>query len=585
MGRVGIAFALLLAGCFLVAPVGGLVLESLRADLVVTTSGDRLVGHRKDSDARGVSIAIPGEEATRLVPRAEVAREGRVFTLQHYRSVLRGRGDRNMLLATLALASSATLLAFLLGLPLGILLGASNLPGRRWIEGIVVLPLVTPPIFSAIATYFDLAGFRPEFLRAVLVFGLCLFPLVALFTARALRLTGADAIDAARLCAPPGEVFLRVMLGPALPGAAAGALLCFCFVVSDFAVPDFLGVTTARNTILVYANAVFNSWKKDGNAGLATAAGMPPTILSVLAFAALLRIEARREAATVGGEFREMEPFPLGRARWPAFAAVVLLLAVSLLWPALRHLETAAGAHFGSKVATGGVLAAGADKDTSRTPPRSVLDGLRKGVRHQGVGECALTSLHLAAGGALVALLLALLLEEAGRGRRRLDRALLVLTFLPIALPPMALAVAWERTFPALIYRPWFPHLLLGVRLLPFAAFAARAARRRLQPELEEAAAMAGLPPAARFFRVTLPLMLPGAALGLLLAFLFGLREVDAIVFTTAGGETLPVKLYNMIHIGLDVQVAALAFLWTAGIALFLLLVRLVVGGRFRLSP
>ncbi|MEM8885220.1 MAG: ABC transporter permease subunit, partial [Planctomycetota bacterium] len=129
------------------------------------------------------------------------------------------------------------------------------------------------------------------------------------------------------------------------------------------------------------------------------------------------------------------------------------------------------------------------------------------------------------------------------------------------------------------------PVLLLAARLLPFVTLAVRAVRLRLDDELLEAGAVAGLGPVQRFVRITLPLMLPGIALGFLLGLLFGLREVDAIVFTRTGTQTLPVHLYNMIHYGFDVQVAALSILWTAGVALLLLIVALLAGSRFRLLP
>jgi ABC-type spermidine/putrescine transport system permease subunit II len=106
-----------------------------------------------------------------------------------------------------------------------------------------------------------------------------------------------------------------------------------------------------------------------------------------------------------------------------------------------------------------------------------------------------------------------------------------------------------------------------------------------LDDELLEAAAVAGLSPMRRFVRITVPMVAPGVALGLLLAFLFGLREVDALVFTRMGGETLPVQLYNMIHYGFDVQVGALSLLWVGGVGLFLLAVVVLCGTRFRLLP
>jgi len=582
--RVFVVLSFALGGLLVVAPLATMVVERLRVDRVVTTDGRVYEGQIKDRDAKSVTIRPQGEMSSLQVARAEIASEGRVWSFAHYRHIGSGPGEKNMLVATLALAGASTLFALLLGLPLGVLLAGTDVAGRRLLETLFVLPLVLPPILLAIATHADLLVVKPEFLRAVLVFGLSLFPLVMLFTARAVRATGADALDAARLQTTPREALLRVVLGPALPGAAAGALLVFAFVVADFAVPDFLGVTTAKNTILVYANVVFSAWNNDGDAGAATAAGMPPTLLALVAFGLVLWVEARRGAATLGQDFREPDPLPLGRWRLPLTGAAVLLLLVCLVWPAWRHLETAAGKDFGPPVATQGAAPKVTAGPSAR--PQSLLDGLRRGLRHDRVGKSALTSLLLAGGGALLAVLLALLFTEAGYGAPRLDKVLLVMAFLPVAVPPMSFAVGWVRFFgPARAQETWFPVLLMAARLLPFAAFAVRATRRRVGPELGDAAAVAGLGPLRRYVRGTLPLVAPGALLGLLLAFLFGLREVDALVFTKTGAETLPVQLYNMIHYGYDVEVAGLSFLWAAGLLLFLLLLRLVLGTRFRVLP
>jgi len=437
----------------------------------------------------------------------------------------------------------------------------------------------------AIGSYHDLIRFEPAFLRAAIVFACTLYPLVSLFTARALRATGADALDAARVHAAPRDVLFRVALRPALPGAAAGALLVFVFVVANFSVPDFLGVTTAKNTIVVYANAVFRAWRNDLDSGRATAIGMPVTLLALAGFALVLRIEKKRGAATLGADFRPPHPLPLGRAKVPAMVFVLLVLGATLLWPAKGHWDTAGGAHYGSPVALAGAVAQ-MKPDDPRAKPSSVMDGMRRGIRHPRVKESAMTALGLAAAGALLAVLVALLATEAGRGRPALDRVILFFCFLPVAIAPMSLAVGWVTLYGTeWAQLRWTPALLLAARLLPFATFAVRSVRGRLDPELLEAGAMAGLPPWRRFVGITIPLVLPGAALGLLLAFLFGLREVDTLIFTRAGGETLPVQLYNMIHYGFDVQVAALSLLWTAGLGLFLLALAVLLGRRFRLMP
>ena len=593
MGRIGVTISCLALTLLVVLPLGSMVGQSLLVGEVRLKNGEVFRGQMLGADEKYVRIRPRAEGRTREFRHSEVASSGNVLAFDNYDGILAGRVERTMLLGTIALAGVSTLIAFLIGFPLGILFGVCNLPGRRGLEIVTALPIVLPPILTAIGSYHDLVHFQPAFLRAALVFALTLYPLVSLFTARALRATGADAIDAARVHAPPRDVLFRVALRPALPGAAAGALLVFVFVVSDFAVPDFLGVTTAKNTIVVYANAVFRAWRNDLDAGRATAMGMPVTLLALVGFALVLGIEKRRGAATLGGDFRAPHPLPLGRAKWPALFFVLAVVAAALLWPAKGHWETARGDHFGEEVMLAGAAQQAKPDDPPRLKPddprarpSSLIDGMRRGMRHPRVKESTLTGVGLSAGGALLAVLVALLATEAGRGRRRLDRVLLVLCFLPIAVPPMSLAVGWVKCFgQEWAASRWGPSLLLAARLLPFATFAVRGARRRLDPELLEAGAVAGLAPLQRFVRITLPLVAPGAALGLLLAFLFGLREVDALVFTRLGGETLPVQLYNMIHYGFDVQVAALSLLWTGAVGLFLLGIAFLTGSRFRLLP
>ncbi len=589
MSRLLVTAALLLLGIVVLAPLGRMVVSSLRVDEIAVRSGRAYQGVIRNSDSEGVMMRVHGEQTSRYFKRGGISAERRAWSLSHYRMLFRSTAQGRMLLATLALAGASTLIAVLIGLPLGVLFAATNLPGRRVLEVVSAVPLILPPILFAIATYYDLLLISPPFLRAAAVFGLTLYPLVSLFTARAIRATGADALAAARLQVAPREALARVVLGPALPGAAAGALLVFVFVVGDFAVPDFLGVTTAKNTISVYANEVFRAWRTETDAGRATAAGMPATLLALLAFAAVLLVERRRESVSPGAADRGLEPLPLGRARVPALVAVGAVLALAIVLPAWRHLEEAGGKHFGNPIATGGAVtgvtatsgASGATAGESDARPRSILDGLRRGLRHDRVGRAAMNSLTVAGGGALLAVLLALLLVEAGRAVPRLDAPLLIAAFIPAAVPPMSLSVGWVEFFGAeWTSQRFFPVVLMGARLLPFAMLAARAARRRLGPELLEAAAVAGLTPARRFFRVTLPLVAPGALLGLFVAFLFGLREVDAIIFTKTGAETLPVQLYQMIHYGYDVQVAGLSFLWTLGIGLFLAIVMLLLSPR-----
>ena len=441
MSRFLFVLAVAILALIVVAPVGTMAFRSLRVEYVETVEGRRFEGRIRDRHKKGLVFRDLDEATSRLIPHDQVKEEGRAFSFRHYSRLLcrrtrrarccsrpsRSRGSRRSW-------RSAS------GCPSGLLLAATDVPGRRWLETLLALPLVLPPVLLAIALYRDLLVLRPEFLRAVVVFGLSLFPLVALFTARAVRAGGADALAAARLQTNPRRALMTIALGPALPGALAGALLVFCFVVADFAVPDFLGVTTAKNTIRVYANEVFTLWKNDGDGAAAAAAGMLPTLLALAAFAAVVAVEKRRETRRIDDTGGIVDPVPLGRGRFVGAGFIIVLLLVAVAWPSQRHLETAAGQNYGAPVFMGGAAPAG-NLDVSRSKPKSLAEGLRRGLTHERVPENAWRSIWIAGGAALLAVLLAILLTEAGIAWPRLDRTLLLLSFLPLAVPAMSLTV------------------------------------------------------------------------------------------------------------------------------------------------
>lgn len=80
---------------------------------------------------------------------------------------------------------------------------------------------------------------------------------------------------------------------------------------------------------------------------------------------------------------------------------------------------------------------------------------------------------------------------------------------------------------------------------LPLYVWSARAAFTAVDPRLEELAATLGAPPKQQFWRVTLPLALPGLAAGAVLAFARGLGEfgATAVLAGNIEGETRTISL------------------------------------------
>jgi spermidine/putrescine transport system permease protein len=125
------------------------------------------------------------------------------------------------------------------------------------------------------------------------------------------------------------------------------------------------------------------------------------------------------------------------------------------------------------------------------------------------------------------------------------------LLYLPLIVPEIILGVALLTGFTLLQVRLSMTTVVIAhvAFTVSYVAVVVRARLAGLDRSLEEAAADLGAGPLAAFVRVTLPLAAPGIAAGALLAFTISLDDY-VVTSLVAGSEsqTLPVKVYSMIH-------------------------------------
>lgn len=150
---------------------------------------------------------------------------------------------------SLKVAFWATLLSLPLGIATAYALARGRFWGREWLNGLVHLPLILPPVVTG---YLLLLGFGPKgpfgapletlglgvafrWTGAALAAAIMGFPLMV----RAIRLS-IEAVDrnleeaSATLGAPPIWVFLTVTLPLSLPGVLTGAILGFAKAMGEF---------------------------------------------------------------------------------------------------------------------------------------------------------------------------------------------------------------------------------------------------------------------------------------------------------------------------------------------------------------
>ena len=97
---------------------------------------------------------------------------------------------------------------------------------------------------------------------------------------------------------------------------------------------------------------------------------------------------------------------------------------------------------------------------------------------------------------------------------------------------------------------------------IPYVFMLVKARLVGMDQSLLEAAQDLGAAPARVFFDITLPLVAPAIASGMLLAFAMSMDDVIISVFVTGvGTNTLPVKIYSQLKTGVTPEINALCTL------------------------
>jgi iron(III) transport system permease protein len=553
--RVPIALALAVAAVAVVLPIGGMLVASLRAWRVTAptgawrAAGDVVVAH-------GVVRfqVAPTEAADETVPMVVPARGARVereWSLAHWRAVWASPRTGPLLANSARIALGATLLALLLGLPAGWLVARASFPGRGVFGALLAGPLLIPPFFLAMAVAADprapfsvgsllaragLSGSTLQVGTSIACFGLLYHPLVALVAGRAMAAVPAGLVEAARLSGGRAAAFGAVVLPAVLPSTLAAALLVFVLALSDFAVPDILGVFLGPQAVPVhtFATEVFLQWTKNANVGRAVATGAPFLALTLAALVLALVLARRGPAAWRGGAHRARPRVVLrGGARLAAWAFAAALVGLALAAPL-------------AIVGSWGFSPARVP-DTFAETPR--------------LGEDTARWLRVGVAAAAIAVAVSVPIARwALRGGRVARATAVALAALPLATPAMVLSVGTLLLWSGVAFAQegvLRPALCLAGRFLPWTLAATWLALRETDPGLEDAARVAGAGPVARATRVWGPLAAPGVAVAFLLALVLALRELDALVLLEPA--VLPVRIYDKVHFGRTAQVADLS--------------------------
>lgn len=471
-----------------------------------------------------------------------------VWSIENYRHALAQPVVIESILNSIGLSIATVFFCALVGVPLAFIFERYAFPGRRFFSTMAALPLVLPPLVGTVAFIF-LCGESGILARAIqtllrlerppwtlqgwpallLFHTYTMFPFFYVLSGAGLRRIDAGLAEAARgLGASNTRVLFRVLLPQLTPSLVAAGLLTFMTSMASFSAPLLFGGNVRVLTLDIF------SARQRGDFSMAIT---ETVILAIISLGALLffqRYEGTRKfvAAAMKGAPQRRKPITSGRARILAIicgSIFSVVLALPVLTLALVS------------------LARDGEWTTQTLPPAYTVANYLRLFTDWWAGEVFVNSLAMsaiAAAAALVWSFCVAILVTKGKPRRW-KRALSLLVLVPWALPGTVVAVGIAEAYGqpgsllgsfVLVGTFWILPAIYFLRFMPLVVRALQASMEQLDPVLEQAAETLGANWWQRFVKVNLPLVLPGAIAGTLLAFVIALGEYVAsvVVFVPA---------------------------------------------------
>ncbi|ACB66604.1 binding-protein-dependent transport systems inner membrane component [Burkholderia ambifaria MC40-6] len=470
------------------------------------------------------------------------------------------------------IASGMLFISIPLGGILAFLMVRTDLPGRRWLEPLLLTPVFVSPMVLAFG-YVVAAGpvgfysvwFKELFgmqnvpwniysiFAITVIVGLTHVPHVYLYSSAALRNLGSDVEEAARVTgARPFRVALDVSLPMTMPALLFAGVLVFFLGFEVFGLPLVLGDPEGH---LVLATYLYKLTNKLGVPSYHLMAAVAVCIVAITFPLVLLQrrlLKTANRFVTVKGKAGRSTVLPLGVWRWVALAIVALWLMLTVIVPISGIVLRAFVTNWGEGVALAEVL---------------TLANFVELFEQDNLVRAMLNTLGIGVIGGALAIGFYSLVAFAGHRRNDWATKLLdYLVLLPRAVPGLlaGLAFLWIFLFvPGLrelknsMWSIWIAYtvvwLAYGMRLI-------QSALLQVGPELEEAGRSVGATRSRVSLDVTLPLVRFGLLAAWLLIFMIFEREYSTAVYLLSPGtEVIGALLVSLWATGAVDQVAALS--------------------------
>ncbi len=456
------------------------------------------------------------------------------FSLENYKGLLTLGRAQTLISHSFALSLLTTFFATIIGLPLGILLGKTDLPFGKLFLVLFSIPLLIPPYITAISWFYiggregligrllssSLAELTSTWLfglpGCVLILFSTFLPIVILLTVTYLKTLNPRLEEAGRLVSDWPGVMKRITVPLILPGVLLAVMLVFLLSLGEFSVPSFLRYN-------VFPVESFTQFSAFLNFGAATVAAIPLAIVTFIVLALeshFLREKTYQVRPAHGTAFTEK--IKLGRYRNWLFALTTLLCFIIVILPSLVLVVQSLSVNaYSLAMARAG-------------------DSLIRSLIYAAIGASVLTVIGFLSG--------YLVQTRALPFWRTADSLTIFLFALPSTVIGIGLISLWNRPWTNFIYAT--PLIIIIGYIAQYAAITSRitlSMLTQIPPSMEEAAQVAGARWLRRITLITAPLAKRGLIAAWLVGFIFCLRDTGiSMIVYPPGLDTLPVRTFTL---------------------------------------
>jgi len=503
------------------------------------------------------------------------------FTLEYLLGVFKNPIYLEGLLNSFRLALGTTLLATLISLPLAWLSNRYIFPGKKWVNALLLVPMILPPFVGAIGFQqifgqygvvnsmfgleVDWLG-RGRWMGVILLQSFALYPILYLNISAALANIDHAMEEAAENMGATGWTkFRRITLPLITPGFFAGGTIVFIWSFTELGTPLIMNYTRVASV------QVYDSLKEIGSNPFPFALVVVMLAVSVSLYVTSKLLFGGQAHAMQGKASTRFTEKSLG----PGKGLLVLFpFVVIIFFALLPHI----GVILTSFSAPGGWYG-------SVFPQEWTLNNYSEALGHSMTVSSIRNSLTFSMWAVLFNVVFGIgIAFVVVRSKLKLRGLLDGLAMMPLAVPGLVMASGYLAASSKLSNMEfvrdsaWLPHLLdvktnpalflvmaYSIRRLPYMVRSAVAGLQQTSISLEEAAANMGAKPLVSLKRVTIPLITANLIAGALLAFAFSMLEVSDSLMLAQREDYYPITktIYELFQlIGTGKYIAAALGVW-----------------------